>query len=217
MVFEWEGVWKIISDFVLYFSFFYPILYIKGFVINNRAFKIFTIYLVSIAIIQFSQTYVVKVLRYDSNIFLSHYYLIVQFLLLSLFYKELLRHKWIYTVTLLVLLFVAYQLVSTPSMIDHYNPIGITITQIILVGYSIMYFYKSLSGHRQFLIVNIGIFFYLLASTLIFASGNLVFNLNFSKEVSNTLGKANDLLYLVFQILILAEWWKNYSFPKIKS
>jgi hypothetical protein len=120
-------------------------------------------------------------------------------------------------VTLLVLLFVAYQLVSTPSMIDHYNPIGITITQIILVGYSIMYFYKSLSGHRQFLIVNIGIFFYLLASTLIFASGNLVFNLNFSKEVSNTLGKANDLLYLVFQILILAEWWKNYSFPKIKS
>jgi hypothetical protein len=84
------------------------------------------------------------------------------------------------------------------------------ITHAILVLYALLYFYKSLSGKGEFLIVNVGVFFYLLSSTLIFASGNLVFNLNVSKSVVDILIQVNVDLYLVFQILIFIEWYRNY-------
>ncbi|PKA84437.1 hypothetical protein ATE92_2627 [Ulvibacter sp. MAR_2010_11] len=201
----------IFSEITLYFSIFYPILYIRGFVANNKAFKIFTIYLIAIAIVQFSMRYHNLVLESSSNLHLFVYYFVSQFVLLSLFYKELLSYKWIYIVTIIVLVFIVYQYIANPEMYNRYNPIGSSITQIIIVVYAILYFYKSLAEKKQFQFVNIGIFFYLLSSVLIFASGNLVFISNYTESISNQLANINKVLFLFFQILIIIEWWKNYS------
>lgn len=194
---------------------FYPILYLKNFMGNNKAFKLFTVYLVIIGIIQFSLVLIVKT-QLGSNIFLSHFYFILQFVLLSFFYAELLKYKWIYGIIVLVLISVIYQFTVDPELFFRYNAIGFVVTQLIIVTYSLLYFYKSLSEKNEFIIINIGVFIYLLSSSIIFALGNLVFDINIPESISAKLGDINIVLYFVFQILIFIEWWKNFSKPRIK-
>jgi len=210
-----DGFLDLIRDITIYFSMFYPLLYIKSFVSNNKAFKFFTIYLVTIAIIQFSLVFIVKT-QLGSNIFLSHFYFMLQFVLLSLFYAELLKFKWIIGVMGFVLIGVTCQFIDDPSLFYRYNPTGFMVTQLLIVIYALLYFYKALSKKSAFLIVNIGILFYLLSSALIFASGNLIFDVKIPEYVSAKLGDINIVLYLAFQCLIFVEWWKNYSVLKIK-
>lgn len=208
--------WKILADFTIYFSLFYPLLYLKYFGTNNRAYKIFTIYIVVVGVIQLLMRLVIKLFEYETNLFLSHWYFILQFILLSLFYRELLKFKWIYYILGILLLFLGYQYSSDPGLYNRYNALGMFISQIVLVIYALLYMYKSLSEKKDFTIVNIGIFVYLMASSLIFASGNLVFNIEVPVEFSDMLANINKVLYLAFQILIFVEWWKNYSVPKTK-
>ncbi|MFT4698172.1 MAG: hypothetical protein ACI9SJ_001310 [Flavobacteriaceae bacterium] len=207
---------KFILEFIIYFSIFLSLLYIRSFIRNNKAFKLFTIYLIVISIIQLSSFLIIKS-GGESNLFLSHYYFISQFILLSLFFKELLKFKWISWVLYIGLLLIGYQYIIEPNLYFQYNTIGMAITQTFIVIYSLLYFYKSLSGKNEFILVNIGLFFYLLSSTLIFASGNLVFDLSIREQVSRLLNIINAVLYLVFQLLIFVEWWRNHRTIFLKS
>ena len=206
---------EVISLITYYFSFIYPLLYLKGFVFNGKAFKIFTIYLLVISVIQLFSKLVIKVWELDSNLFLSHYYFIFQFVLLSLFYVQLLRFKWIYYVLGLVMVFLAYQYINDPSLYFRYNAIGMFLTHVLIVAYALVYLYKSLDGKKEFTIVNIGVFIYLLSSSLIFASGNLVFNIDVPESFSALLIYINKFLFFVFQILIFTEWYRNYRKRKV--
>lgn len=199
-----------LGNFTVFSSMFCGLIYFISFTKNGRAYKIFTIYLFLVSIILISSYYVGKGGLRQSNLFLSHYYFIIQFILLSLFYSDLLKFKWIYILMILVLIFLGYQYIQDPSIYFRYNPLGMTLTQIILVGYTILYFYRSLTNKEHFVWINAGLFFYLLPSTLIFASGNLVFNLNISATALNSLLDFNTVLYLIFQVLVLIEWYKNY-------
>ncbi|MDC7995442.1 hypothetical protein [Altibacter sp. HG106] len=187
------------------------IIYATGLFKFGKAYRAFTIYLFSVGIIQLLSKYGISELEWESNLFLSHYYFISQFILLSWFYKVLLHHQWIWIVLLATLGFLIYQYVEDPAMYYRYNPMGMVITQVILVFYSLLYLYRCLAGNQIFMITNIGLFFYLLSSTLIFASGNLVLNLDVPPDFIRLLININLFLYLAFQILILVEWWKNYS------
>ena len=207
---------KFILEFIIYFSIFLSLLYIRSFIRNNKAFKLFTIYLIVISIIQLSSFLIIKS-GGESNLFLSHYYFISQFILLSLFFKELLKFKWISWVLYIGLLLIGYQYIIEPNLYFQYNTIGMAITQTFIVIYSLLYFYKSLSGKNEFILVNIGLFFYLLSSTLIFASGNLVFDLSIREQVSRLLNIINAVLYLVFQLLIFVECWRNHRTILLKS
>ena len=104
----------------------------------------------------------------------------------------------------------AYQYVKDPSLYYRYNIFGMLISHVIIVIYSIVYFYKSLSQKPLFLYVNTGLFLYLLSSALLFALGNQVYNLKVSVSNLNLLVGLNSLFYALFQILVLVEWWKNY-------
>lgn len=147
----------------------------------------------------------------DTNLFLFVYYLVAQFVCLSLFFYSLLKQNWIRWMLLLVLGLLLIQYVLEPSLYFKYNPLGTLITQLVLVFYSLFYFYDSLSGKGRFTIVNYGIFLYLLSSILIFASGNLVFNDLVPEIISHHLQDLNLVLYFVFQIFIIFEWVKHYS------
>ncbi len=185
------------------------ILYFKSFIRKDRAFKIFSIYLLLMCLVQVISIFVGKVLH-KPNLFLSHFYFIFQFIFLSLFYYELIKSKVILFIVFPVFIYLGYQYIDSPEMFFRYNAVGIAITQVLLIIYSMIYFYHSLQGKIVFIIVNIGLFLYLISSTLIFASGNLIFNLNISESMNYILINFKRILYFVFQILIFVEWRKNY-------
>lgn len=191
------------------------ILYFRKFNQGSYAYKIFSIYLLLVLIVQLATIYVAKVLH-EPNLFLSHFYFGFQFVTLSLFYSYLLKSNFIRILMFAVLGFLGYQFIRDPQLFFIYNPVGSSIMQGLIVLYSLFYFYKCLSGKRDFIIVNIGIFLYLLSSALIWVTGNLVLDLDISESTSYLLINVNRVLIVVFQILIFVEWWKNYSRARVK-
>lgn len=178
------------------------------------AYRVFTFYLLAVAVVQILMT--AHVMMHMTNLYLSNVYLIVQFVLLSLFYSILLNSKVIKIISTVLTLFVIGQYVVDWSLIDRYNSLGITITQVVIIVYSVIYFYRSISKKSIFIIVNIGVFLYLICSTLIFASGNLHYELPESGYM--LLLQLNTTFYLVFQILVFIEWFKNYNvFKKVDN
>lgn len=192
------------------------VIYLSRFRSNNDAYKLFALYLLVIGVNQYLSIIIGKGLH-QSNLMLFHVYFIAQFIILTFFYVELLKQKWLYAVLGGVGIFLIYQYSNDPELIMRYNGIGVVITQGLLVIYALMYFYKFLRGEDEFIIVNIALFFYLLSSILIFASGNLIFNLDLiTEEGYALLFDINTVLYFAFQILILVQWWKTYSPAKAK-
>lgn len=185
------------------------ILYLIGFIKFDKAYKSFCAYLVAMSVIQLTSEYIILT-KAGSNLFLSHYYLVLQFILLSLFFFYLLKKKWVLWVLGGGCLFLGYQYISDPSLYHRYNGTGIAISQLILVGYSLLYLFKSLSQKSSFVIVNVGFLVYLLSSIVIFASTNFFLNSDTNTTFARLLNSLNAILYFVFQLLIFVEWWRNY-------
>ena len=198
--------------FLIFNTLFYLICFKK----KKKVFRIFCLYLILMSGVQILSIFIGKVLH-KPNLFLSHFYFISQFLILSFFYYHLLKSKIVFLIIIPVFLFLGYQYLFDHSLVNKYNVIGIALTQLILMIYSILYLYRSLNGEAEFLIVNIGLFLYLISSTLIFASGNLVFNEKISEALNFLLVNLKRILYFVFQILIFIEWRKNYYKKTLRS
>jgi len=186
------------------------ILFLKGFFIQKKTFKIFNLYLFVCLIIQV-KSYLLWQDKID-NLYLSHYYFISQFILLSLFYITLFnskKHKNVVKIiSLLVLLILAIQYYLKPSLYYKFNLLEIVLTSLSIVSFSVVHFYNSLTEKTKYIYINSGIFVYLTCSTLIFCSGN------FFKEgtgnLKNILWLLNTILYVVYLIFIFIEWYKNY-------
>ena len=209
-----EDLTKILSYIGTILLVINAIVYSIGFSRSRGAYRVFTTYLIAIAVIQIMMT--IYVFNHMNNLFLSNIYLVVQFVLLSLFYGVLLKSSLVKITSLVLTLFLLGQYINDWSLIDRYNSLGISISQVVIIFYSVIYFYRSISKKAVFIIANIGIFLYLICSTLIFASGNLQY------EISETgymlLLQLNTTFYLVFQILVFVEWFKNYNiFKKIRN
>lgn len=214
-----KDILDVLGNVPTYFSFIYPIFYLLKYKNNTSAYKYFTLYLVSMALVQLIMKLYVKLELGDSNLFMFIYFMTFQFVLLSFFFYDLLRYRLILVLMSLVLIFLGIQYAFEPELYYRYNPTGIIITQAILVIYALLYFYRSLSNRKQFAIVTYGMFIYLISSILIFASGNLVFNKYIPKSLLSNLQDLNLVLYFVFQLFIVVEWVKNYSgfFKKTNS
>ncbi|WP_432411079.1 hypothetical protein [Rasiella sp. SM2506] len=188
------------------------ILYGIGFTKFDKTYKIFTLYLIFIAVIQI--LLFVYAYKKVNNLFLFTYYFIGQFLFVSLFYFYLLKKKWMWILTAIVMMGLIVQYILSPSSFINYNSIGVSVTQSIIVFYALLYYYKSLSGKADFLYVNAGILLYFMTSILYFASGNLLMNLNLPKDTQNYIGLSNDIFYLLFLILMFIEWYRKYRVKK---
>ncbi|WP_339697494.1 hypothetical protein [uncultured Marixanthomonas sp.] len=192
------------------------ILFFKSFTYNGKAFKIFTYYLLLISIIQVI-SYLLHLFT-DYNLYMSNVYIIVQFAVLTLFFRELLNLKILLYIGILVLAFLGYQYVSDFSLFLKYNSVGIALTQGIITVYALLYFYFSLTKKdSKFLLINLGIFLYMISSSLILASGNLVFNFDLiSKEDYILLLTLNSVFYIIFQILVFIAWYGNFRKKTIR-
>jgi len=184
--------------------------FFKSFTKNSKAFKIFTYYLLLISIIQV-MSYIIHLVS-EYNLYMSNVYIIVQFAVLTLFYRELLNIKILVYIGVLVLLFLGYQYLNDVSLFLKYNSIGIALTQGLIVIYALLYFYFSLAKNdSKFLLINLGVFLYLISSSLILASGNLVFNFDLiSKEDYILLLTLNSAFYIIFQSLVFVAWYRNF-------
>ena len=181
------------------------ILLIKGFSGNGKAFKIYAIYTFFMFIIQLLTN--ILYYRHMNNWFLSHFYFILQFILLSLFYIEILisgyQKKIVKIGMILGLAALIIQYSIDWTIFNIFNLFEIFITSFLLIIYATFHFYNMLNEQKRFYFINMGIFIYLFGSTVLFLAGNLVAKL--SKENNTITWVLNALLYVVYQLFILYE------------
>lgn len=145
----------------------------------------------------------------NENFFLSHYYFIIQFVLLSLFFSNVLLNpflkKMVYVNLIIVLISLVIQYTETPSLYWKFNNYEIGVTSLLLILYSVFYFYENIRNAYIYHYFCMGLTFYLTSSCLIFLTGNT--QLVFSNEpVYLDIWIFNSLFFILFQILIFKEW-----------
>ncbi len=183
---------------------------------RNLSYKFFSFYLICALIVNL----VVFILaKYSiNNLFLSHYYFISQFILISLFYKSLFNKNQgdiVSVVFLIVISILGFQYIIWPELYFKFNTTEVFLTSFPLVVYSIVHLYNSLNKPGKFIYINAGILIYLSTSTLIFILGDYLSSISNSKAVNN-IWFINKVLYVIYLLLILTEWWKNYRLVKNK-
>jgi hypothetical protein len=192
------------------------ILFIKGFPMQGKAYTIFTWYLGVMFSVQIISNILMRL--NIMNLFLSHFYFIGQFVLLSFFYviilKEEFQIKIVKVSLVLVLLVLSIQYAYNKSLFFAFNLFEIFITSFLLIIYATFHFYNMLNEKKEFYYINIGVLMYLFGSTILFLVGNLTTLL--SPKRSLITWTFNAFLYVVFQLFILVEWRKNFSNKNIQ-
>ncbi|AXG74390.1 hypothetical protein DVK85_09155 [Flavobacterium arcticum] len=192
------------------------IIYFIGFAKNNKAYKIFVYYLVAIAIIQGVMEFYAH--KGYNNHFLSNYYLLSRFVLLSLFFyyafstiqNKISQFVKFTSITIIIGLVVQYSLY--PEQYYQFNSLGFLITAAVLVLYAVFYLYEMLSKKLPFYYTIMGIFLYMLSSAVIFASATSI--VSFNDKINIYIWKLNAFLFIVYQLLILWEWRRTF-YPKL--
>ena len=189
------------------------ILFFKSYRKNSIAFRIFFYYLLLCLIVQgtYSILYNLKI----DNLFLSHYYFVGQFILLSAFFlklnskkihKKIISYVLITTLSLLAIYYIKY-----PEKYFKFNLLEIIITSIPLLIYSFVFFIQVFeSKKKKFIYINSGIFTYIICSTLLFSAGNI------KSSIKNIIWYFNMSLYIVYQVLIFIEWYKHFRKKPLK-
>ena len=182
---------------------------------NTVALKYFSIYLIIACTIQV--TGFILAHNLINNLFLSHFYFIAQFILLSLFYKSSFKKsqkRIVNIILILVLSILAIQYLNNPKMFFRFNILEIFVTTFPIIVYSIMYLYNSLSISGKFMNINASILVYLTTSSLIYILGDYI--TTYIKSVPTIRNDAivniwflNKVLYVGYLLLILFEWKKN--------
>lgn len=207
---------KVIDNFFEYLGFLLlllnAILYLSSYNKLKRiiALKYFNLYLVVTAVVLFTSLSIVLFSENKNNLFLSHFYFIFQFLLLSLFYKEdfnPIQKRTVNLILILVPLALCIQYAMNPTLFKRFNIFEVFITSFPLVIYSIFYLYNSLSHQGRFMYINAGVLMYITTSTLIFILGDYL-SMFRDNDAIRSIWTINKILYVGYLSLILVEWKK---------
>lgn len=184
---------------------------------QGKAFRIFTVYIAVIGVIQIASRVLSSLGM--GNLFLSHFYFIAQFIILSFFYLELLKEKYqrkiIKLTLILVLSFLGIQYTIYPKLFFEFNLFEIFITSFSIIIFSAFHFYNMLNGKKEFYYINMGILLYLFGSTILFLVGNLTVTL--SREFTKIPWILNALFYVFYQLFVLYEWKKSFSKKELET
>lgn len=182
---------------------------------NPVALRYFSLYLAITFIILFAS--LIITLNIGNNLFLSHFYFVSQFILLSLFYREEFnanQKKGLYLMSTIILIILGIQYITNPNLFFKFNILEIFLTTFPIIIYSIVHLYNSLSTKNRFMYINAGILMYLTTSTLIFILGDYI--TTYIRSVPTIRNDAivniwflNKVLYVGYLLLILFEWKKN--------
>ncbi|MBP2615088.1 hypothetical protein [Chryseobacterium jejuense] len=181
--------------------------YCIGFSRSGRAYTFFISYLAWILICEI----IFYVLNYQriNNLFFSHYYLIIQFVLLGLFFHEILTEKYQKNTARFLLMMIPsvliVQYIIDPEKYYVFNLFEIFITSYSLIILALFHLYNILDTEKKYNYISLGLLLYLISSTVIFLSGNLytVMNTNLHREI----WVFNVVMFIVYQIFIFAEYF----------
>ena len=174
--------------------------------------KIFTLYLFFIVIIQVSSSIMASYKL--NNLFFSHYYFIIQFFLISLFFRKILDStkitKIIDVIIMLVLSSICIYYLMYPHKYFKFNNFEIALTSIPLIIYCFMFIVQKLEKtDRTYFYIVSGLFIYLTGSTLLFSTGNI------KSPLKKYVWLMNGILYIIYQSLIFIEWYKFLKMRKV--
>jgi hypothetical protein len=155
-----------------------------------------------------------------NNMPLLHLYTLLEFVFISLFYKDILFKNYNfsryfnYALGLVVVMIIYNSIFIEP--LDEFNSNAKGLTQAIIISYAIIYFFNRISIDliKNNLIlnrINAAIILYYSGSLFIFVFAK--FLMENSLLINEYFWEFNALLYLTFQILILIATWR-IVFPK---
>ncbi|SHI98163.1 hypothetical protein [Flavobacterium terrae] len=200
---------EIIGDLGYVLLFLNTIILSVGFPKNGKAYKIFTIYTVIMFLIQMSSFVLLKLQK--NNLYMSHFYFILQFIFLSFFYLQLNfkndQKKIIKAGFVFCFFTLGVQYALDCSLFWKFNLFEIFITSFLLIVYAVFHLYNLLNEKKEFYYINVGILLYLFGSTILFLSGNLMVYL--SPELNTVTWILNAFLYVIYQLFILFELKKG--------
>ena len=152
---------------------------------------------------------VTSVLLYykKNNLIISHFYFILQFVLLSLFYKSIFTYrqkKFVNALLIIILPVIGIHFYYYPEKIWKFNVLEIFLTSIPLVIYSIIHLFNSLTRKKVFLYVNVAVLMYLSSSTLIFILGDLLTSM--TRTMVLDIWMMNKFLYIGYLTLFILEY-----------
>jgi membrane-associated HD superfamily phosphohydrolase len=181
-------------------------LFFKSYRNRTVAFKIIAFYLLYTLILQLRMFYLASLK--EDNLPYSHFYFIGQLVFLSFFFMEELKNKTLskriktYLLFALIALGIYYSLY--PESYEKFNTFEIVVTSFPLLVYCFIFFTKRVgSSNNNFMFFIAGLFLYILCSTLLFAAGNV------KASIKPYIWAFNVVLYLIYQLCILLEWYKN--------
>jgi hypothetical protein len=203
---------KYIAEFGYILLFLAIVVYFFGLKrVNEKPYRLFTLYLFVIGIIQIlSEVY--KGIN-GGNLFLTHYYFIIQSVLLSSFYYAIIESPKVKKLIKIIVSFTIISLVIQyyfyPELYHVFNVYEIFICIIPLVMYALSHLFQTLGdSNKKYIYITSGALIYFLPHALVFSSGNLMPGL--PENVNQLVWVINAALYLVFLILILLEWHKHF-------
>jgi hypothetical protein len=191
------------------------LLYLIGFFKNGKAYKIFTIYIIGVLLMDVISSKLYSWFRIY-NIFMNHFYDLFQFVILSYFYATLLKtKKQLFTVYILLIIlpvFLLSRYVFNPQMFFEYSLLETYLTTMPLIIYSSMHLYNNLGEKSEFYFINVGLLFYLFTSTFIFLLYKLITVFKFD-EFNDIMIDINIILqYIKFGFFFYQ--WKLIYFNK---
>lgn len=174
---------------------------------HNKLYKTVTAYLVVLFLVElFCNT--IGYLKPGENSFLSHFYFNSQFLLLSIFFRELFVDRNLKKIVLVSYVVVTALILGgyiiEPKSFWAFNLFEIGSTSAILVIYVLIHLFNTLNNEKTYFYFSIGLILYLICSSLIFMSGN--YELVFIEDPYIDIWIFNTLFYILFQFLIFKEW-----------
>jgi len=182
----------------------------KNILKKAKPYKVFFAYNLTMFIIQMTSK-VLFTLKMN-NLFLSHFYFVFQFLLLSYFYYVLLEVQFqrkiirIALPTTLLLLSIHYAI--EPELFFAFNLFEVFISTLPIVVFAVFHLYNLLNKEHYFYYTTIGLLIYLYGSTFLFLSYDLIMILG-DKQTGKYTWFFNICLYVVYQLFILKDLLKQ--------
>ena len=190
--------------------------YFIGFFKHGKTYKIFTLYILGVLIIDFVASNLWDWFEIY-NIFTSHFYDLFQFVILSYFYATLLQTKkqllTVYILLIILPVFLLSRYVFNPQMFFEYSLLETYLATMPIIIYATMHLYNNLGQKTEFYYANLGILLYLFSSTFIF----LFYELNSFFDRSNIFYKNLTAINLALQFIKFGFFfyqWKLIYFNK---
>ncbi len=153
--------------------------------------------------------HVIGFLDPGANIFISHFYFNIQFVLVTgffvlLFQKSKSIQKYLIIISTVVLCLIGLSYLMGYYSFWEFNLLEIGLTSLILVSYIIFYFYVNFENAKvPFYLFFGGLAVYLISSSLIFLTGNV--ELVFIEKPLVDIWVLNSILYIIFQYFVFQE------------